>query len=196
MNNSDMTTGKKILSIAMGNVVAFALHVAISLVYFIIVVVSIIVFEHINQGADVANAVIVVAGFLLAAAGYLFFGLKRTNLGTVGNLLSVATLPIFLGLVPLIVGFFQLSLDVGIWFSGHFDSAAAHSMAAMINAPAVFTLSIPYGLIANPDPYISGEPPIIFITAAFIPSLLMFAGFYLRTWRESRQEVMNEGVYE
>ena len=178
--------------VAKNNAVALALHVAISTVYFFAVVSLIIAFEVFGQDTGAVVAIIAIVGFLLAAGTYLFVGFRFLSSSTRGNLLSVAVLPILLGAVPLLVGFFQFDLLSGIWLGGHFDNGVAHSLAAMINAPSVFTMSSLYSFITNPDPYTNWEPPSLLIIASFIPSLLMYVGLRLKLSREAKAVITSE----
>ena len=178
-------------TIVRNNLVSLLLHGAVTVVYFIFVVAIAIVLQEINA-VDAALNFAVFGSFLLAVVIYALCGFKYLIPLSRGNLLSLLLLPVLLAVLPLAVGYFMFCISGGIIFTGFFDNGAAHSLGAMINAPAVWSITPLFGYFMTVDPYTAWEPPAIQIVAAIVPSICMYAGIRLQMGRKGEYSQPNQ----
>jgi len=86
----------------------------------------------------------------------------------------------FVPFIPLTILLFGVALAAA--------QSGQEMFSLMVNVPSILLLVLLENFIRPPEPYSPISPDVI-IGAAFIPSLLMYAGLRLKIWRESKRGI-------
>ena len=161
------------------NLRAFVIHGAIILLW-VVMLLPFDAFGILPSDLLMYPYILIAVPLLYVVLGYRFL----TPLSSKG-LLSVSYLSILFVVLSII-----LSVGVLVGGMGNFlgDEFGTFTFAVVApNIPSIYALVITFELISGPEPVHHLIPLSISYIAAFVPTLLMFAGMRLKLWRQTKQ---------